>query len=102
MHTNQTQSRNDLSFQFNESTRQGHSSFKLFKLLYIIFPMSLKANKMYMANGLYTEKREREKKMKIYSNDMIKVCYDKKNKVKRKHISTLANMPTSLSNQMPI
>lgn len=33
---------------------------------------------MYMANGLYTEKREREKKMKIYSNDMIKVCYDKK------------------------
>lgn len=78
MHTNQTQSRNDLSFQFNESTRQGHSSFKLFKLLYIIFPMSLKANKMYMANGLYTEKREREKKMKIYSNDMIKVCYDKK------------------------
>lgn len=93
-----------MTFRFSSTRAQDKDTHlsNCFKLLYIIFPMSLKANKMYMANGLYTEKREREKKMKIYSNDMIKVCYDKKNKVKRKHISTLANMPTSLSNQMPI
>lgn len=69
-----------MTFRFSSTRAQDKDTHlsNCFKLLYIIFPMSLKANKMYMANGLYTEKREREKKMKIYNNDMIKVCYDKK------------------------
>jgi len=40
--------------------------------------MFLKANKMYMVNRLYTVKE----KMEIYSNDMIKECFDKKSKMK--------------------